>query len=146
MKFDGGKIQRTHADNGQSTRNRKYRICLSPDGKSLRYRYDGMPVTSRKRIISLYDDVLTVWKTERRSMYRHWPGLPTMTVTNAIHTKIFRIMRQIDLPYPEQEELPKNSGVLSRNHDDHRLIFRWIDKSGSMAPAYDLCYSYTHQA
>ena len=35
----------------------------------------------------LWHAVLTVWKTERRFMYRHWPGLPTMTVTSAIHTK-----------------------------------------------------------
>ena len=24
-------------------------------------------------------------------MYRHWPGLPTMTVTNAIHTKRYSV-------------------------------------------------------
>lgn len=64
------------------------------------------------------------------------------------YEEIFRVMRQMNLPYPEQEELYRRMvfNVMSRNHDDHTKNFSFLmDKQGnwSLAPAYDLCYSYT---
>ena len=64
------------------------------------------------------------------------------------YEEIFRIMRQMNLPYPEQEELYRRMvfNVMSRNHDDHSKNFSFLmDRQGKwkLAPAYDLCYSYT---
>lgn len=64
------------------------------------------------------------------------------------YEEIFRIMRLLDLPYPQQEELFKRMvfNVMARNHDDHTKNFSFLmDKKGAwqLAPAYDLCYSYT---
>lgn len=57
-------------------------------------------------------------------------------------------MRQMNLPYPQQEELYRRMvfNVMSRNHDDHSKNFSFLmDKQGKwkLSPAYDLCYSYT---
>ena len=57
-------------------------------------------------------------------------------------------MRQMNLPYPQQEELYRRMVfiVMSRNHDDHSKNFSFLmDKQGKwkLSPAYDLCYSYT---
>ena len=57
-------------------------------------------------------------------------------------------MRQMNLPYPEQEELYRRMvfNVMSRNHDDHSKNLSFLmDRQGKwkLAPAYDLCYSYT---
>lgn len=64
------------------------------------------------------------------------------------YEEIFRIMRQMNLPYPDQEELYRRMvfNVMSRNHDDHSKNFSFLmDRQGKwkLAPAYDLCYSYT---
>ena len=64
------------------------------------------------------------------------------------YEEIFRIMRQMNLPYPEQEELYRRMvfNVMSRNHDDHSKNLSFLmDRQGKwkLAPAYDLCYSYT---
>lgn len=64
------------------------------------------------------------------------------------YEEVFRIMRKLRLNYPEQEQLYRRMvfNVMSRNHDDHTKNFSFLmDKSGnwSLAPAYDLCYSYT---
>lgn len=57
-------------------------------------------------------------------------------------------MRQMNLPYPQQEELYRRMvfNVMSRNHDDHSKNFSFLmDRQGKwkLSPAYDLCYSYT---
>ena len=64
------------------------------------------------------------------------------------YEEIFRIMRQMNLPYPSQEELYRRMvfNVMGRNHDDHSKNFSFLmDRQGKwkLAPAYDLCYSYT---
>ena len=64
------------------------------------------------------------------------------------YEEIFRFMRQMNLPYPQQEELYRRMvfNVMSRNHDDHSKNFSFLmDKQGKwkLSPAYDLCYSYT---
>ncbi|WP_276880193.1 type II toxin-antitoxin system HipA family toxin [Bacteroides heparinolyticus] len=63
------------------------------------------------------------------------------------YEEIFRVMRRMNLPYPQQEELYRRMvfNVMSRNHDDHTKNFSFLmDHQGkwSLAPAYDLCYSY----
>lgn len=64
------------------------------------------------------------------------------------YEELFRIMRSMNLPYPQQEELFRRMvfNVMARNHDDHTKNFSFLmDKKGkwSLGPAYDLCYSYT---
>lgn len=64
------------------------------------------------------------------------------------YEEAFRIMRAMKLSYPQQEQLYRRMvfNVMSRNHDDHTKNFSFLmDKNGnwSLAPAYDLCYSYT---
>lgn len=64
------------------------------------------------------------------------------------YEEIFRIMRSMNLPYPQQEQLFRRMvfNVMARNHDDHTKNFSFLmDKHGkwSLGPAYDLCYSYT---
>lgn len=60
-------------------------------------------------------------------------------------------MRQMNLPYPSQEELYRRMvfNVMGRNHDDHSKNFSFLmDRQGKwkLSPAYDLCYSYTPAA
>ena len=64
------------------------------------------------------------------------------------YEEIFRIMRQMNLPYPSQEELYRRMvfNVMGRNHDDHSKNFSFLmNRQGKwkLSPAYDLCYSYT---
>lgn len=64
------------------------------------------------------------------------------------YEEAFRIMRAMKLNYPDQEQLYRRMvfNVMARNHDDHTKNFSFLmDKSGKwkLAPAYDLCYSYT---
>lgn len=64
------------------------------------------------------------------------------------YEEAFRVLRLMKLSYPEQEQLYRRMvfNVMSRNHDDHTKNFSFLmDKKGywSLAPAYDLCYSYT---
>lgn len=64
------------------------------------------------------------------------------------YEEMFRIMRLMELSYPEQEEMYRRMvfNVMGRNHDDHTKNFSFLmDRSGKwrLAPAYDLCYSYT---
>jgi len=63
------------------------------------------------------------------------------------YEQAFRIMRQLRLPYPQQEEFFRRMvfNVVARNHDDHTKNHSFLmNQSGrwSLAPAYDLCYSY----
>lgn len=64
------------------------------------------------------------------------------------YEETFRVMRKMRLTYPEQEQLYRRMvfNVMTRNHDDHtKNVSFLMDKNGSwnLAPAYDLCYSYT---
>lgn len=63
------------------------------------------------------------------------------------YEQAFRIMRQLELPYPQHEEFFRRMvfNVVTRNHDDHTKNHSFImDTSGQwrLSPAYDLCYSY----
>lgn len=68
--------------------------------------------------------------------------------TRHSYEEAFRIMRRMELPYDQQEELYRRMvfNVMARNHDDHTKNFSFLmDKDGkwSLAPAYDMCYSYS---
>ncbi|MDR3118187.1 MAG: type II toxin-antitoxin system HipA family toxin [Mediterranea sp.] len=63
------------------------------------------------------------------------------------YEQAFRVMRDLHLPYPQQEEFFRRMvfNIVARNHDDHTKNHSFImDPSGrwSLSPAYDLCYSY----
>lgn len=64
------------------------------------------------------------------------------------YEQLFEIMRKLYLPYPEMEQMYRRMvfNVMARNQDDHTKNHSFImDKTGhwSLAPAYDLCYSYS---
>jgi len=64
------------------------------------------------------------------------------------YEQIFQIMRRLYLPYNAMEQMYRRMvfNVVARNHDDHTKNHSFImDKTGkwSLAPAYDLCYSYS---
>ena len=64
------------------------------------------------------------------------------------YEQIFQVMRQLNLPYFELEQMYRRMvfNVLARNHDDHTKNHSFLmDKNGkwSLAPAYDLCYTYS---
>ena len=64
------------------------------------------------------------------------------------YEQIFQVIRQLNLPYSELEQMYRRMvfNVLARNHDDHTKNHSFLmDKNGnwSLAPAYDLCYSYS---
>jgi len=64
------------------------------------------------------------------------------------YEQLFQTMRRLYLPYPDMEQMYRRMifNVVARNHDDHTKNHSFImDKEGqwSLAPAYDLCYSYS---
>lgn len=64
------------------------------------------------------------------------------------YEEAFRILRTLKLSYPEQEEFFRRMvfNVVARNHDDHTKNHSFLmDRTGKwkLAPAYDLCYSYS---
>ena len=66
------------------------------------------------------------------------------------YEQAFGLMRQMQLPYIQQEEFYRRMvfNVIARNHDDHTKNHSFImDNNGrwSLAPAYDVCYSYNPQ-
>ncbi len=64
------------------------------------------------------------------------------------YEQLFAVMRKLDLNYPDLEQMYRRMvfNVVARNHDDHTKNHSFImDKRGNwtLAPAYDLCYSYS---
>lgn len=64
------------------------------------------------------------------------------------YEQLFQTMRQMYLPMHDFEQMYRRMvfNVIARNHDDHTKNHSFImDKTGnwSLAPAYDLCYSYS---
>lgn len=64
------------------------------------------------------------------------------------YEEAFGIMRTMKLDYPQMEEFYRRMvfNVVARNHDDHTKNHSFLmDNHGkwSLAPAYDLCYSYS---
>ena len=63
------------------------------------------------------------------------------------YEEIFGIVRKLNLPMKDTVQLFRRMvfNVIARNHDDHTKNFSFLmDEKGvwTMAPAYDLCYSY----
>lgn len=64
------------------------------------------------------------------------------------YEQVFQVMRKLFLPYPDMEQMYRRMvfNVMARNHDDHTKNHSFIMDSHSnwsLAPAYDLCYSYS---
>jgi serine/threonine-protein kinase HipA len=64
------------------------------------------------------------------------------------YEQIFQTMRRLHLPYPAMEQMYRRMvfNVIARNQDDHTKNHSFImDKGGkwTLAPAYDMCYSYS---
>ena len=62
------------------------------------------------------------------------------------YAEIFGIARQLKLPATEAEQILRRMvfNIIARNHDDHAKNFAFIlqNEKWSLAPAYDLAYSY----
>lgn len=62
------------------------------------------------------------------------------------YAEIFNIARQLRLPATDAQQLLKRTvfNIIARNHDDHpkNFAFTMNNKTWSLAPAYDLAYSY----
>ncbi|RBO82862.1 type II toxin-antitoxin system HipA family toxin [Marinomonas aquiplantarum] len=62
------------------------------------------------------------------------------------YAELFGIARQLKLAAPEAEQLLRRMvfNIIARNHDDHskNFAFSLADDKWSLAPAYDLAYSY----
>lgn len=68
--------------------------------------------------------------------------------TRHSYEEAFGIMRKMRLDYPQMEEFYRRMvfNVVSRNHDDHTKNFSFLmnqEGKWKLAPAYDLCYSYS---
>lgn len=68
-------------------------------------------------------------------------------ITSYSYEDLFETMRQLDLSYPQAEQLYRRMtfNVVARNCDDHTKNFAFImDKSGvwSLSPAFDVCHAY----
>jgi len=64
------------------------------------------------------------------------------------YEQAFQTMRKMSLPYPDMEQFFRRMtfNVVARNHDDHTKNHSFImntDGKWRLAPAYDLCYSYS---
>ena len=64
------------------------------------------------------------------------------------YEQAFQVMRRMHLAYSEMEQMFRRMvfNVVARNHDDHTKNHSFLmDQSGvwRLAPAYDLCYSYS---
>jgi len=64
------------------------------------------------------------------------------------YEQLFQVMRRIYLPHGDMEQMYRRMvfNVVARNHDDHTKNHAFVmDKQGrwSLAPAYDLCYTYS---
>lgn len=62
------------------------------------------------------------------------------------YAELFAVARQLKLPAPQAQQLFKRMvfNIVARNHDDHAKNVSFIlkDNTWSLAPAYDLAYSY----
>ena len=64
------------------------------------------------------------------------------------YEQAFQVMRRMHLAYPEMEQMFRRMvfNVVARNHDDHTKNHSFLMDQGGrwrLAPAYDLCYSYS---
>lgn len=63
------------------------------------------------------------------------------------YEQVFQTMRQLRLTYPEAEQMYRRIvfNVLATNYDDHTKSFSFLlkkDQKWTLAPAYDLCFSF----
>ncbi len=67
------------------------------------------------------------------------------------YEQLFQLMRVLQLPYPQQEQLYRRMvfNVLARNCDDHTKNFAFTmqqDGIWKLSPAYDVCHAYRPQS
>jgi len=104
-----------------------------------------------------YDGNKAHFMTKRFDRTDTGEKLHTQTVCGIAHfdrderysyEQIFQTMRNLYLPYPDMEQMYRRMvfNVVARNHDDHTKNHSFvmnINGEWSLAPAYDLCYSYS---
>lgn len=64
------------------------------------------------------------------------------------YEQVFQTMRRMNLPYSDMAQFYRRMvfNIIARNHDDHTKNHSFIlnpDEEWRLAPAYDLCYSYS---
>lgn len=64
------------------------------------------------------------------------------------YEQAFGVMRRLHLPYPDMEQMYRRMvfNVITRNHDDHTKNHSFTmstEGEWRLAPAYDLCFSYS---
>ena len=105
----------------------------------------------------LYEGEFAHFMTKRFDRTETGEKLHTQTLCAIAHydrderysyEQIFATMRKLYLPYKQMEQMYRRMvfNVLARNQDDHTKNHSFImDKDGkwSLAPAYDICYSYS---
>lgn len=72
-------------------------------------------------------------------------------ITSYSYEQLFQTMRQLRLDYREAEEMYRRMvfNILAKNCDDHTKNFSFMLKQGEnwqLAPAYDLCFSYSPES
>jgi len=64
------------------------------------------------------------------------------------YEQAFQVMRRLGLPYADMEQMYRRMvfNIIARNHDDHTKNHAFILEQGGewrLAPAYDLCFTYS---
>lgn len=149
LKFDGGTYEEHSkiTDNPKGIGNIEYAYYLMATDAGINM--------TKSRLLSENDS--HHFMTKRFDRTDTGEKLHTQTLAGLAHLdrdqrhsyeQAFQIMRKLGLPYPQHEEFYRRMvfNVIARNHDDHTKNHSFImDKKGnwSLAPAYDICYSYT---
>ena len=105
----------------------------------------------------LHEDEYAHFMTKRFDRTDKGKKLHTQTLCGIAHfdrderysyEQVFQTMRRLYLPYTDMDQMYRRMvfNVVARNHDDHTKNHSFVmDKAGNwrLAPAYDLCYSYS---
>ena len=94
------------------------------------------------------DNAVSIERRLKAMRQTYEAGIRTVCFVSPIFPRITDVKAIIEEVNPEQEELYRRMvfNVMSRNHDDHSKNLSFLmDRQGKwkLAPAYDLCYSYT---
>ena len=149
LKFDGGRYAEHSqlSDNPRGIGNIEYAYYLMAKECGIRM--------SECRLLS--DGEQSHFMTRRFDRTAKGDKLHMQTLAGLAHLdrdqrhsyeQIFEILRKMKFGMPEREQIYRRMvfNVVMRNHDDHTKNFSFLmDRRGkwSLAPAYDLCYSYS---
>ena len=126
----------------------------------IEYAYYGMAVDCGIKMSEcrlLHEGEYAHFMTKRFDRMNTYEKIHTQTLCAIAHfdrderyayEQIFQTMRRLNLPYADMEQMYRRMvfNVVARNHDDHTKNHSFImNRAGywSLAPAYDLCYSYS---